>query len=67
VACVELKIDACPMEGFERDKFDALLGLPERGLSTSVIAAVGYRSGEDPTQFRKKVRKPAKLLFEYLP
>jgi nitroreductase/dihydropteridine reductase len=63
-ACAELRIDAGPMEGFEPEKYNEILGLEEKGLTTFVIAAVGYRSVEDRTQFDKKVRKPLEELFE---
>ncbi len=63
-ACSLLRIDACPMEGFEAAKYDQILGLTEKGLNTAVIATVGYRSEEDHTQFLKKVRKPSEVLFE---
>lgn len=63
-AAAELKIDACPMEGFDSLKYNEILGLNERGLSAAVIASVGYRSPEDQYQFAKKVRKPIELLFE---
>ncbi len=63
-ACAELKIDACPMEGFEKDKYDEILGLSEQNLSASVIAAIGYRSQSDNLQFLPKVRKPIDELFE---
>ena len=63
-ACAELKIDSCPMEGFEQEKFNQLLGLNDKGLNAALIAPVGYRSVEDHTQFRKKVRKPKEILFE---
>ena len=66
MACAELKIDACPMEGFESDKYNEILGLKEKGLNAAVIAPVGFRSEEDHTQFRKKVRKPKELLFQSL-
>ena len=62
-AAGELQIDTCPMEGFEADKYDEILGLKEKGLKASVIAAVGYRSQEDKTQFAKKVRKSKEDLF----
>ncbi|MCK8522057.1 NAD(P)H-dependent oxidoreductase [Aquimarina sp. D1M17] len=65
-ACAELKIDACPMEGFEADQYDQILGLTEKGLSTSVIATIGYRSEEDVTQNSKKVRKPIDELFDII-
>lgn len=63
-ACSELRIDACPMEGFEPAKYNEILGLNDQGLNAAVIATVGYRSGEDKTQHLKKVRKPAESLFE---
>tara|TARA_R110000765_G_scaffold222003_1_gene326078 strand:- start:3971 stop:4600 length:630 start_codon:yes stop_codon:yes gene_type:complete len=66
MACAELKIDACPMEGFESEKYNEILGLKEKGLNAAVIAPVGFRSEEDHTQFRKKVRKPKELLFQSL-
>ena len=63
-ACAELKIDACPMEGFDRSEYNRILGLTEKGLSAAVIAPVGYRSETDQTQFRKKVRKSMEVLFQ---
>jgi len=63
-ACAELGIDACPMEGFEPQKYNEILGLDKKGLSACVIATVGYRSNEDQTQHFAKVRKPLDELFE---
>jgi nitroreductase len=63
-AASELQIDSCPMEGFDKSKFDELLGLKEKGLTSAVLAAVGYRSDEDKTQFYKKTRKPLNEIFE---
>lgn len=63
-ATAELKIDACPMEGFDVEKYNDILGLRDKGLSASVVAAVGYRSKEDEHQYAAKVRKPADVLFE---
>ena len=64
VACADLKIEACPMEGFEPAKYNEILGLDAQGLSAFVLATVGYRSEEDATQSAKKVRKPLDQLFE---
>ena len=64
--CSMLKIDACPMEGFEPAKYNEILGLTEKGLNAAVIATIGYRSEEDKTQHLKKVRKPSEVLFEML-
>lgn len=61
--CASLKIDACPMEGFEAEQYNEILGLSEKGLNASVIATIGYRSNEDETQYWKKVRKSFENLF----
>lgn len=58
-----LKIDATPMEGFDQQGFDEILGLNEMGLSTAVIATIGYRHEDDEMQHLKKVRKPKEELF----
>lgn len=58
IAGSDLKIDICPMEGFEPDKYDQVLGLEEKGLHATVIAAVGYRSHKDPLARAHKSRKP---------
>ncbi len=63
-AAGELKIDNCPMEGFDAAQFNEILGLTEQGLSAAVIATIGYRSSEDTTQHAAKVRKPLDVLFE---
>lgn len=62
-AAAELKIDATPMEGFEPEKVNAILGLNEKGLNASLIATIGYRHEEDATQHNKKVRKSKEELF----
>ena len=63
-ACAELKIDSTPIEGFEQDKYNEILGLNEKDLSASVVVAIGYRNIDDNTQNAKKVRKPLAVLFE---
>jgi nitroreductase len=63
-AAAELKIDTCPIEGFEAERYREILGLDKQGLSAAVVAAVGYRAAEDKQQFMKKVRKRNEDLFE---
>lgn len=53
-----LGIDACPMEGFEPEKYNEILGLDKQGLSAVVVATAGYRSAEDKYAALKKVRFP---------
>ncbi len=55
--CAELKIDSCPMEGFDPAQFDEILGLKEKNLTSVVMATIGYRSKDDAYQNRPKVRK----------
>jgi nitroreductase len=62
-AASEMEIDSCPMEGFNAGKFDEILGLKEKGLTTSVILPIGYRSADDGYSKLAKVRKPASELF----
>lgn len=66
IAAGELKLDACPMEGFEPDKFDEILGLTEQGLHAVLVAPVGFRALDDLAQFRKKVRRSSEELFELI-
>ncbi len=65
-AAAALRIDTCPMEGFDQSRVDEILGLPEKGLTTAVIIPVGYRSEADQTQYYKKVRRSEAELIEYL-
>ncbi len=65
-ASAELRIDSCPMEGFDKEQFDEILGLKEKGLTASVLAAVGYRDDNDPFLAFKKVRKPLSEMFEII-
>lgn len=61
-AAAELKVDTCPMEGFDAAQFNEILGL--EGWTTSVIATLGYRHEEDGMQHAAKVRKAKTVLFE---
>lgn len=65
-AAADLKIDTCPMEGFDSAQFNEILGLSKRGLNAAVLVAVGYRSKEDKTQHYKKVRKAKENLITHL-
>jgi nitroreductase len=51
-----LGIDGGPMEGFEPDKVDEILGLAEKKLKSITMFAIGYR-GDDPASLRLKVRR----------
>jgi nitroreductase len=63
-AAAQLEIDASPMEGFMPGKYDEILELRKKGLSSVVVVAIGYRHHEDFFQHFTKVRKPDAELFE---
>jgi len=59
IAAAELKIDATPMEGFNPQVFNDVLGLTEKNLHTSVIVSLGYRdAANDYLASMAKVRLP---------
>ncbi len=62
-AAAQLKIDACPMEGFQSEEYNKILDLNSKNLNAAVVVTLGYRSEEDETQHYKKVRKPENKLF----
>jgi nitroreductase/dihydropteridine reductase len=63
--CAVEKIDSCPMEGFDKAKWDEILGLTEMGLRSVVACPVGFRHNEDHHQTMNKVRFPmSDLLIE---
>ena len=49
-----LWIDACPIEWFSNEKYDELLNLKEKNLSSKVILAIWKRWAEDKYQNEKK-------------
>lgn len=55
--CAVERIDSCPMEGFDREKFDKILQLDERHLKSVLLLPVGYRAEDDMFSGFKKVRK----------
>jgi nitroreductase len=55
-ACALAGVDACPMEGFQPEMYDELLGLKEKGLSAVVLATAGYRLPDDPAAKLAKSR-----------
>ena len=64
--CASLKIDSCPIEGFEASKYNEILNLNEKNMNAAVVCAVGYRSKLDTSQHEKKVRKSSEDLFEII-
>jgi len=63
-SCAALKIDSCPIEGFQADKYNGILNL--KNMNAAVVASVGYRSIDDLSQESEKVRKNSASLFEHI-
>ncbi len=61
-----LGIDTCPMEGFEPDKFDEILGLKDQGYASVVICTAGYRSEDDRAADMAKVRYKTEKVVQYI-
>ena len=66
VASALLKIDACPMEGFNKQAYDETLGLGKQGLSAVVSCALGYRLESDKYAHLAKVRFKTEDVVTYL-
>ena len=63
-AAALIGVDTCPMEGFEPDKYDDILGLPVQGFRAVVACAVGFRSADDAYAGLPKVRFPADVMID---
>jgi nitroreductase len=46
-ACALAGVDACPMEGFQPDQYDEILGLKAKGFGSVALATAGYRIADD--------------------
>ncbi len=54
-------IDSCPVEGFEKEKIEALLDIDPAHEELALIVAFGYRVNEAP----EKIRLPLDRITEY--
>jgi len=63
--CARIGIDSTPMEGFNAEKVNEILGLNEQKLQCSVILTVGKRNEEEDFLAKlPKIRKSMDALFE---
>ena len=63
--CANEKIDSCPMEGFISEKYDEILKLKEKNITSVLVLPVGFRSQDDVMIHQKKVRKDiSEIIFE---
>jgi nitroreductase/dihydropteridine reductase len=66
LAAGAVNVDACPMEGFDAAVLDAELGLAEKGLTSVVLVALGYRGADDFNARLPKSRLAEEVLFTRL-
>jgi nitroreductase/dihydropteridine reductase len=67
MAAATLGIDAAPLEGFNSRTIDEELGLREKGLTTTVLLALGYRDEDADFYFKTpKSRLPMTRHFTFL-
>ena len=67
MAAAEQEVDSTPIEGFNPDAVDAILGLRERGLRSVVLMPLGYRDHEgDWLLPMPKVRKSREVMVTEL-
>ncbi len=62
-ACAELKVDSCPMDGFDQNAAKSILGLGDEFLPV-VYLAIGYRDESDEASKRPKWRFPEEELIK---
>jgi nitroreductase len=61
-----LGVDTCPMEGFIPAKYDEILGLVGSGYRSVLVCPAGYRSAEDKSAMRPKVRYETADVVSYI-
>ena len=61
-----LGVDACPIEGFEPDKYDEILNLKNSGFASVVCCALGYRAAGCKYATLPKVRLPETQLVQHI-
>jgi nitroreductase len=61
-----LGVDTCPIEGFIPPKYDEILGLAGTGYRSVVVCPAGYRSAEDKSAARPKVRYETSAVVSYI-
>lgn len=60
-----MNIDTCPMEGFDPNSVNNILGLKDKNLSVVTMLTVGYR-GDDSYSQHKKTRRAFEEVVEFI-
>ena len=60
-------VDSTPMEGFDKNALDKILGLREKGLRSTLLLPIGYKEADkDWLVNLVKVRKPMEKLVTFI-
>ncbi|WP_460191191.1 NAD(P)H-dependent oxidoreductase [Urechidicola sp. KH5] len=60
-------LDSTPMEGFDPEALDKILGLREKGLRSTLLLPIGYKDADNDWLVNLvKVRKPMKKLVTFI-
>lgn len=66
LGAASLEIDVCPMEGFDAKTLDEALELRAKGLTSPVLASLGYHSEMDFNALLPKSRLPAETVISHI-
>jgi len=66
IAAADLKIDMCPMEVINSEKYNEILDLDKDNLHACVVGVLGYRKYDDPAQHDIKSRKKLSEITELI-
>lgn len=61
-----MKIDACPMEGFDSSGYDEVLNLKDTEYTSTLACPLGYRSADDSFAQYKKVRFSVDEMIKFI-
>jgi len=64
--CADIEVDACPIEWFDPAKYDEILWLNEKWISSVVVLPVWYRDSSDSYIDLKKVRFSKEEILEII-
>jgi nitroreductase len=62
MAAAFLKIDSCPIEGFEKKQVEYILELDTTEYQASLVLPFGYRLNPKPKQLRKQIEDIVEFL-----
>ncbi len=61
-AAAFLKIDSCPIEGFDKERVEEILKLDTKKFQVSLVLPFGYRMNPQPKQSRKPIKEIVQFL-----